>query len=120
MTHEPVARRESPAWLKLSIGTTLLLGGMLLVMWAQQRPEICAVSEAPRTLQLDRTVDREHLAADGARAVRMARRHMMAGASADEQQRLFLECDALLVRAIAATHGMSVEQVEQGRASATP
>ncbi len=104
-------RREPPTGFKVSFGTAALLGAMLLVMWAQHAPATCAVSsEAPRRLQLDRQVDREHLAADGASAVRAARRYT-SGTPRGEQQRRFRECEALLVNGIAATHGVSVDQV---------
>jgi hypothetical protein len=104
-------RREPPTWFKVSFGAAALLGAMLLVMWAQHGLATCAISfEAPRRLQLDRPVDRDHLAADGASAGRTARRYTAATAGADQQQR-FLECENLLVSAIAATHGVSGDQV---------
>ena len=116
MTNAP-QRREWPAWLTISIGTTALMVAMLLVMWAQQGPATCAASEAPRKLQLDRMVDREHLTADSAAAARRARRYMAAGTSADERLQRFVECDALLVREIAAAHSLSVEQVRASAAA---
>jgi hypothetical protein len=111
----PPAPRELQGWLKITLGTTLLLGGMLIVMWVQRGPATCVATEAPRTLRLDRAVDREHLTADAASATRKARRYMAGGTSADERLLRFVECDALLVRGIASAHGVSVDQV---RASA--
>lgn len=106
-------RREPPTWFKVSFGAAALLGAMLLVMWAQDSPATCAVSfEVPRRLQLNRQVDREHLAADGASAVRAARRYT-SGTAAGEQQRRFLECEDQLVSGIAATHGVSARQVRE-------
>jgi hypothetical protein len=103
--------REPRTWFKVSFGTAALLGAMLLVMWAQHAPTMCAVSfEAPRRLQLNRQVDREHLAADAASAVRAARRYTW-GTAGKEQQRRFVECEDLLVSEIAARHGVSVDQV---------
>jgi len=108
-------RREPSVWFKVSVGAAAFLGAMLLVMWAQHGSPTCAVSfEAQRRLQLNRQVDREHLAADGASAVRAARRYA-AGASAGEQQGRFLECEDLLVSRIAATHGVSVDQMRATR-----
>jgi len=89
---------------------------MLVVMWVQRGPAICAATEAPRALRLDRAVDREHLTADAASATRKARRYMAGGTSSDERLQRFVECDALLVRGIASAHGVSVDQV---RGSAT-
>jgi len=104
-------RRQLPAWATLSFGAAALLGATLLVMWAPHRAASCALSfEAPRRLQLNRTVDREHLAADGASALRAARRYMSEPSGGDQQQR-FVECEDLLVGSIAATHAVSVDQV---------
>ena len=127
-THDPVRaepyddprgsverRPEPPTWFKVSFGTAALLGAMLLVMWAQHGSVTCALSfEAPRHLQLNRQVDREHLAADGASAVRAARRYT-SGTATGEQQRRVLECEDLLVSRIAAIHGVSVDQVRATR-----
>jgi hypothetical protein len=110
--------REAPGWLKIAMGTSALLGGMVLVMWAQQGPAVCAVSRTPWMLHLDRTVDRERLAADTAAATRAARRYMAAGTSVDDRLHRFVECDARLVGGIAAEHGLSVEQVRANAASA--
>jgi hypothetical protein len=106
---------EPPTWFKVSFGSAALLGAMLLVMWAQHGPVTCALSfEAPRRLHLNREVDREHLSADGASAVRAARRYT-SGTEGGDQQRRFLECEDLLVSRIAATHGVSVDQVRASR-----
>jgi hypothetical protein len=104
-------RPEPPTWFKVSFGTAALLGAMLLVMWAQHGSVTCALSfEAPRRLHVNREVDREHLAADAASAVRAARRYTW-GTAGEEQQRQFVECEDLLVNGIAAAHGVSVDQV---------
>ena len=123
-THDPVRaepyddprgsverRPEPPIWFKVSFGTAALLGAMLLVMWAQHGPVTCALSfEAPRRLHLNREVDREHLAADAASALRTAHRYI-SGTAGEEQQRRFVKCEDLLVSGIAARHGVSVDQV---------
>jgi hypothetical protein len=105
-------KRERPTWFKVSSGAAALLVAILLAMWAHDGPATCAVSfDFPRRLHLDRPVDREHLAADGASAMRAARRYA-SGAAGEEQQRRFLECEDLLVSAIAERHGVSVGQVQ--------
>jgi hypothetical protein len=115
-------RPEPPTRFKLWFGTAALLGAMLLVMWAQHGPVTCALSyEAPRRLHLNRVVDREHLAADGASAARAARRYTSgtSGTSGDEEhQRGFLGCEDLLVSRISAKHGVSVDQVRAATGSA--
>jgi hypothetical protein len=112
--------REPAAWLKTSFAAVVLLGGMILVMWIQQGPPLCAMSpESPRRLQLERSVDREHLAADNQSAERSARRFAASDADIRQRQRRFLECEAVLARAIATTHGLSAEQVLES-ASHTP
>jgi hypothetical protein len=104
-------RREPPRWVTVAFGAAALLGATLLVMWAPTRTATCALSfEAPRRLQLNRPVDREHLAADGASAWRAADRYT-SGTSGGDQQRRLLECEDLLVGRIAALHGVSVDQV---------
>jgi hypothetical protein len=104
-------RPEPPTWVKISFGTVALLGAMLLVMWAQHGPVTCALSlEASRRLHLNREVDREHLAADGASAARAARRYT-SGTAGEEQQRRFVECEEVLVSEIASRHSVSVDQV---------
>jgi hypothetical protein len=104
--------RARAPWTKVSLVGVSLLGAALLAMWTEQGPPRCAASfEAPRQLQLSRTVDREHLAADSASATRTARRYIASDAATAPRQQRFLECEALLVHGIATTHGVSVDQV---------
>ncbi len=110
-------RPEAAIWVKVSFGTAALLGAMLLVMWAQYGAVTCALPfEAPRRLHVNREVDREHLAADAASAVRAARRYTGTTAG-EEQQRRLVACEDLLVSGIAARHGVSVDQVRAATGS---
>ena len=111
-THMFRGSREPGPWFKASFAGVVLLGGMLLAMWAQRGPSLCALSpEASRRLQLSRPGDREHLATDNASATRSAQQYVAAEVDTPERQQRFLECESLLVRNIAATHDVSVEQV---------
>lgn len=107
--------REPAAWIKVSFGTVALLGAMLLVMWAQHGSPACAPApDVARQLQLSRMTDREHLAADSASATRTAQRYIASDAPTAERQQRFLECEALLFRGIAITHGVSAAEVRAG------
>src|SRR5438046_10726649 len=60
--------------------TTTVAGAALivtiLVMWATRPPPACAMAPEPhRHLDLERGLDREHLATDVPEAARIARRH---------------------------------------------
>jgi hypothetical protein len=106
--------RERVTWFKVSAGACVLLGATLLMMWVQhgQGMPLCAASfEAPRRLQLSRSGDREHLAADRASATRTAQRYVASEPDTAERQQRLSACDAQLVQAIATTHGVTVDQV---------
>lgn len=109
--------KSSPAWfesLLLAVGLTF---AMLLVMWAQS-PAACAPAhEASRVLVLSRQTDREHLATDVASATRRARRWAESEGPVQQAARL-IDCEAALVQAIAATHGLSPDLVRANPASA--
>ena len=109
---------KTPTWLELPVFAALLLTVMVLVMWAQQPGTGCALRpEADRRLVLSRQVDREHLEADLAAVDRVARRYVGASsASAAAQQARFLECETRLIQRLAATHGLSPEQIHSGPA----
>ena len=105
------------AWLELSLAAAGLLSGMLVVMWVQRPEASCTLSlEAPRHLVLSRETDREHLAAEVASADRIARRYMLSTAASDQQHARLADCEANLVRQIAARYGLSPDEV---RASPT-
>ena len=104
---------KTPAWLELPAFAALLLVVMIVVMWAQRPGTGCALRpEANRRLVLSRQVDREHLEADLATVDRVARRYAGASpANAAQQQARFLECETTLIQRLAATHGLSPEQI---------
>ena len=104
------------AWLEVSLVAGGLMVGMLVVMWAQRPGPTCTLSvEAPRQLVLSRETEREHLATEIASADRIARRYMLAE---PEQHSRFMECEATLVREIAARHGVSPRDVRASSAAA--
>ena len=114
-TSPPVRRSgDRITWFKVSVGACVLLGATLVMMWVQQGrgTPLCAASfEAPRRLQLSRTGDREHLAADRASATRTARRYVASEPDTAARQQRLSACDAQLVQAIATTHGVTLDQV---------
>ena len=76
-------------------------------MWATQPPAGCAMRSEPRRhLNLDRTVDREHLATDLAESERIARRY-----SAQPDGNGESSCHAGLVRQIMTTHDLTAAQM---------
>ena len=96
----------SPSWR----GPAQFAGAALVVtvatMWASQPPSGCAMrSEPHRHLNLDRTVDREHLATDLAKSERIARRYS-AQAGTDGES-----CRAGLVRQIMTSHDVTPAQM---------
>jgi hypothetical protein len=85
-------------------GAALIL--TVVAMWAAQPPSGCAMRSEPRRhLNLDRTVDREHLATDLAEVERIARRSSTRPEGNGET------CHAELVRQIMATHQVTPAQV---------
>jgi hypothetical protein len=81
-------------------GAALVL--TVAAMWAAQPPSGCAMrSEPHRQLNLDRTVDREHLVTDLAESERVARRYSAQPDANGET------CRAGLVRQIMATHDVT-------------
>jgi hypothetical protein len=109
---------KTPAWIELPLFAAVLLVVTILVMWAQQPGTACALRpEANRRLVLSRQVDREHLEADLATVDRVARRYAGASsANAAGQQARFLECETTLIQRLAATHGLSPEQIHRAPA----
>jgi hypothetical protein len=85
-------------------GVALVL--TVAAMWAAQPSSGCAMrSEPHRHLNLDRTVDREHLATDLAESERIARRYA-AQPEADGES-----CRAELIRQIMAAHDVTPAQM---------
>ena len=86
----------------------------VVAMWAAQPPSGCAMRLEPRRhLDLARTVDREHLAADLAEIERIVRRHTALPDGNGEA------CHAGLVRQIMTTHDLTPAQV-RAATSSTP
>jgi hypothetical protein len=108
--------KTTGAWLELSLVTGALMVAMLAVMWAQHPgPDTCALSpETPRRLDLARDIDREHLTAEVAAAVRTARRYGRSTGGPATQQTNLLECEEALVREIATRHGVPPDRVRAG------
>jgi hypothetical protein len=91
----------------------------ILAMWATQPPAGCAMKPEPRRhLDLDRTVDREHLTTDLAESDRVSRRWAArpgpAASGSGREPAIDPDaesCHASLVRQIMATHGVTSSQV---------
>ena len=106
---------SAAAWFELSSVAAGLTVVMLVVMWANRPDGSCTLSfEPPRVLVLSRETDREHLATDLASADRIARRYMLSTVDPAQQHTQFLDCEATLVRQIAARHSLSPDQVRAG------
>ena len=98
-------------------GAALVL--TVAAMWAAQPPSGCTMrSEPHRHLNLDRTVDREHLATDLAESERVARRYAAppeptaSGRTGEPAIHADTEsCHAGLVRQIMTTHDVTAAQV---------
>ena len=96
---------------------TLIL--TVVAMWATQPPAGCAMKPEPRRhLDLDRTVDREHLATDLAESDRVSRRWAApsepaaAGGSREPAGDVdAASCHARLVRQIMTIHDVTQSQV---------
>ena len=98
-------------------GAALIL--TVVAMWATQPPAGCAMQPEPRRhLDLDRTVDREHLATDLADSDRVSRRWaaQQEPAASDVSRAPAVavdaeSCHARLVRQIMTTHDVTPSQV---------
>jgi len=103
-----------------ALGITVMTVGM----WATRPSPACVMPTEPRRhIDLTRTVDREHLAADVLEAERIARRYA-AALAADPGERpspapltLPEQCQTALVNQIATAHDLSVDQVRTATAS---
>jgi hypothetical protein len=112
----PAARKPSPSNGRLDLwvlGATLT-AVMVLVMWAQNRPVICAMPrEGAQRLILSRQIDREHLSRDRMEAVRIERRFAASQAGSPERQGDVDACEATLAREIVTMHGVTAEQARR-------
>jgi len=90
---------------------------MTIGMWATQPAPVCAMPAEPsRHIDLARTVDREHLAADVRESERIARRYAAALAATpsdghSQPEVLAEPCQAALVDQIATAHDLTADQV---------
>lgn len=100
---------------------------MTLGMWATRPAPTCVMPAEPRRhINLARTVDREHLAADVLESERIARRYAAALAATPTDGRSSLtlpraealaeQCQAALAGQIAAAHDVTVDQVRTATA----
>ena len=96
----------------------------ILVMWATRPPPACAMAPEPhRHLDLERGVDREHLATDVREAARIARRHAahIAATEADGGSPpatpafndVAERCQASLSRHLMDAHDVTLDQVRE-------
>jgi hypothetical protein len=95
--------------LATSVGVALVV--TILAMWAIRPSALCELAPEPhRRLDLDRVVDREHLAADVREIARRARHYgarAMPQAGADHAS----QCEDTLEGQLVTAHDLTVEQV---------
>jgi hypothetical protein len=105
----------------MSDAATLAAAGLLytiVVMWATQPPYTCAlIPERARQLNLEHSVDREHLDSDARQIPRMARRyamHLRASTHNDisDVERVVYQCAETLTRDVMKTHDVTREQMQ--------
>jgi hypothetical protein len=96
--------------LATSVGVALVV--TILAMWATRPSALCELAPEPhRRLDLDRVVDREHLATDVREIARLARRsagRAAPGAGADDT---VAQCEDKLDGRLVTTHDLTVEQI---------
>src|SRR5256885_17102682 len=93
--------------LATSVGVALVV--TLLALWAAGPAAACVMATEPHVrLNLDRMVDREHLATDVRAIARIARRDAADGAAG--------KCEALLNRQLTTAHDVTAEEI-RGAAS---
>ena len=102
----------------MSDAATLAGAGLLytmLVMWATQPPYTCAlILDRARQLNLEHSVDREHLDSDARQIPRMARRYAMhlRASTLSDVDRVVYQCAETLTRAVMKTHDVTREQMQ--------
>ena len=93
-------------------GTALLV--MLLAMWATGTASTCVVTPEPhRRLNLERDVDREHLARDVRESVRIARRYTLRTVTTSDAGSASERCEATLDRQIMAAHDVTLDEIRE-------
>ena len=97
-------------------GTALLV--MLLAMWAMGTASSCVVTQEPhRMLNLERAIDREHLARDARDSARIARRYAARPVTASDIDGASAQCEATLDRQIMAAHDVTLEDIREASGS---
>jgi hypothetical protein len=87
----------------------------LLAMWAI-RPASCELAAEPhQRLNLDRLVDREHLATDVREIARLARRYAVRAAPAAGTDGTIADCEEKLDAQLVTAHDLTIEQVRSAR-----
>jgi hypothetical protein len=86
----------------------------VLAMWATQPSYSCVSVEEPgRQLNLQREVDREHLARDARRIQQVAWRYAVHLASTPSVDDDYRRCHAMLARQLATVHDVPIEDVSR-------
>jgi hypothetical protein len=101
--------------LATSVGVALLV--TLVAMWAIRPGASCELAPEPhQRLDLDRLVDREHLATDVREIARLARRYAARAAPAVGVDGTFAQCEEKLEGQLVTAHDLTVEQVRSATA----
>jgi hypothetical protein len=89
---------------------------MLLAMWATGTASSCVVSQEPhRRLNLERVVDREHLARDVRESARTARRYAAGSVGTSGADGASDRCETTLDGQIMTAHDVSLEEIREAR-----
>jgi len=96
--------------LAATVGVALLV--TLLAMWATGPAALCELAPEPhQRLNLDRLVDREHLATDVREIARIARRDAARAAPVAGVDETIAPCEEKLNRQLVTAHDVTIEQV---------
>ena len=96
--------------LATTVGAALLF--TLLAMWATRPAASCELAPEPhQRLDLDRLVDREHLATDVREIARLARRYAARAAPAAGTDVMIAQCEEKLDAQLVTAHDVTIEQV---------
>ena len=96
--------------LATSVGVALVV--TILAMWAIRPSALCELAPEPhRRLDLDRVVDREHLAADVREIARRARHYGTRAMPRAGTDQAAAQCEDTLEGQLVTAHDLTVEQV---------
>jgi hypothetical protein len=96
--------------LATSVGVALVV--TILAMWAIRPSALCELEPEPhRRLDLERVVDREHLATDVREIARLARRSAPRGAPQAATDDAVAQCEDKLDGQLVTAHDLTVEQI---------